>query len=186
MRNDPSAKIPPKAGAVDRTKFRDALKGVERAGRTALAEMRRLLAAIRPDGDGADLVPQPGLDSLDSLLEQISRAGLPVELHVDGDRFPLPRGVDLSAYRIVQEGLTNALKHARATSADVTVRYRPDELQLEVRDNGQGNATSDGLGHGLVGVRERVKIYGGEMTAGTATGGGFILSTRLPLGSDRP
>jgi signal transduction histidine kinase len=164
---------------------RDALKSVERAGRTALAEMRRLLAAIRPDGDEADLVPQPGLDGLDSLLEEVGRAGLPVELHVDGKPFPLPRGIDLSAYRIVQEGLTNALKHARATNADVTVRYRSDELQLEVRDNGQGSATSDGLGHGLVGVRERVKIYGGEMTAGAASEGGFVLSTRLPLGDDR-
>jgi signal transduction histidine kinase len=164
---------------------RDALQSVERAGRTALAEMRRLLAAIRPDGDEADLVPQPGLDGLDSLLEEVGRAGLPVELHVDGKPFPLPRGIDLSAYRIVQEGLTNALKHARATNADVTVRYRSDELQLEVRDNGQGSATSDGLGHGLVGVRERVKIYGGEMTAGAASEGGFVLSTRLPLGDDR-
>jgi signal transduction histidine kinase len=164
---------------------RDALSGVERAGRTALAEMRRLLAAIRPDGDEAELVPQPGLDGLDSLLTEIGRAGLPVELHVDGKPFPLPRGIDLSAYRIVQEGLTNALKHARATRADVTVRYRPDEVQLEVRDNGQGSATSDGLGHGLVGVRERVKIYGGEMTAGAATEGGFVLSTRLPLVDDR-
>ena len=100
--------------------------------------------------------------------------------------FPLPRGIDLSAYRIVQEGLTNALKHARASDADVTVRYRPDELEIEVRDNGQGSATSDGLGHGLVGVRERVKIYGGEMSAGTATGGGFVLSTRLPLDGDGP
>jgi signal transduction histidine kinase len=165
---------------------RDALQGVERAGRTALAEMRRLLAAIRPDGDEAELVPQPGLGALYSLVEEVGRAGLPVQLHVDGDPFPLPRGIDLSAYRIVQEGLTNALKHARATNADVTVRYRHDELQLEVRDNGRGTATSDGLGHGLVGVRERVKIYGGEMTAGTANGGGFVLSTRLPLGTDRP
>jgi signal transduction histidine kinase len=165
---------------------RDALKGVERAGRTALAEMRRLLAAIRPDGDEAELVPQPGLDGLQSLIEQVGRAGLPVELHIDGKPFPLPRGIDLSAYRIVQEGLTNALKHARATNADVTVRYRSDELQLEVRDNGQGSATSDGLGHGLVGVRERVKIYGGEMTAGAASEGGFVLSTRLPLVDDRP
>jgi signal transduction histidine kinase len=160
---------------------RDALRSVECAGRTALAEMRRLLAAIRPDGDEAELVPQPGLDGLDSLLEEIERAGLPVELHVDGEAFPLPRGVELSAYRIVQEGLTNALKHAGASDADVTVRYRPDELEIEVRDNGQGSATSDGLGHGLVGVRERVKIYGGEMTAGTATEGGFVLSTRLPV-----
>jgi signal transduction histidine kinase len=160
---------------------RDALRSVECAGRTALAEMRRLLAAIRPDGDEAELVPQPGLDGLDSLLEEIERAGLPVELHVDGEAFPLPRGVELSAYRIVQEGLTNALKHAGASDADVTVRYRPDELEIEVRDNGQGSATSDDLGHGLVGVRERVKIYGGEMTAGRATEGGFVLSTRLPV-----
>jgi signal transduction histidine kinase len=165
---------------------RDALRGVERAGRTALAEMRRLLGAMRRDGDEAELLPQPGLDGLDSLLEEIGRAGLPVELHVDGEPFPLPRGIDLSAYRIVQEGLTNTLKHARATDADVTVRYRPDELEIEVRDNGEGTSTSDGLGHGLVGVRERVRIYGGEMTAGTATGGGFVLSTRLPLGGDRP
>jgi signal transduction histidine kinase len=163
---------------------RDALRGVERAGRTALAEMRRLLAAMRREGEEAELVPQPGLDGLDSLLEQVGRAGLPVELHVDGEPVPLPRGIDLSAYRIVQEGLTNALKHARASNADVTFRYGLDELEIEVRDNGQGTSTSDGLGHGLVGVRERVKIYGGEMTTGTANGGGFVLSTRLPLGED--
>jgi signal transduction histidine kinase len=162
----------------------EALKAVERAGRTALAEMRRLLAAMRPDGDEAEFVPQPGLDGLDSLLDEVGRAGLPVHLHVDGEPFPLPRAIDLSAYRIVQEGLTNALKHSRASAADVTVRYRADELQLEVRDDGRGSATSDGLGHGLVGIRERVKIYGGEMTAGTATEGGFVLSTRLPIGSD--
>jgi signal transduction histidine kinase len=165
---------------------RDALQGVERAGRLALAEMRRLLGAMRSDGEEAELGPQPGLDGLDSLLEEIERAGLPVELHVDGDPFPLPRGIDLSAYRIVQEGLTNALKHARATTADVIVRYRPHALQLEIRDNGLGSATSDGLGHGLVGIRERVKIYGGEMSAEAATGGGFVLRTQLPVVSDRP
>jgi signal transduction histidine kinase len=163
---------------------RDALRSVERAGRTALAEMRRLLAAMRRDGDEAELLPQPGLDGLDSLLGEIGRAGLPVELHVDGEPFPLPRGIDLSAYRIVQEGLTNALKHARASDADVIVRYRPDELEIEVRDNGAGSSPSDGLGHGLVGVRERVKIYGGEMTASAAPEGGFVLSTRLPIVDD--
>jgi len=163
---------------------REALRDVERAGRTALAEMRRLLAAMRRDGDDVEFTPQPGLDGLDSLLEDVGRAGLPVELHVDGEPVPLPRGIDLSAYRIVQEGLTNALKHARASDADVTVRYLQDELEIEIRDNGQGSATSDGLGHGLVGVRERVKIYGGEMTAGRATGGGFVLSTRLPLSDE--
>jgi signal transduction histidine kinase len=165
----------------------DALTGVEQAGRTALAEMRRLLAAMRSEGDGDDVkfTPQPGLDGLDLLLEQAGRAGLPARLHVDGEPFPLPRGLDLSAYRIVQEGLTNALKHARATIADVTVRYLPEEVQLEVRDDGKGASSSDGLGHGLIGVRERVKIYGGEMSAGTANGRGFILSARLPVAAER-
>jgi signal transduction histidine kinase len=148
--------------------------------------MRRLLGAMRSDGEDLELAPQPGLDGLDSLVEKVGRAGLPVRLHIDGNPFPLPRAIDLSAYRIVQEGLTNALKHAHAGHADVTVRYDPDELQIEVRDDGEGGSTSDGLGHGLVGVRERVKIYGGEMTAATATGGGFILSTRLPLSGGRP
>jgi signal transduction histidine kinase len=171
----------PDAQAEDR----DALQGVEQAGRTALAEMRRLLGAMRNDGDEAELAPQPGLDGLDSLLEEVGRAGLPVQLEVEGKPFPLPRAIDLSAYRIVQEGLTNALKHARASDAEVTVRYRPDEIQLEVRDNGEGPATSDGLGHGLIGIRERVKIYGGEMTAGPATGGGLVLSRRLPLSDGR-
>jgi signal transduction histidine kinase len=165
---------------------REALRSVERAGRTAPTEMRRLLGAMRDEREEVSFVPQPGLDGLDSLLEEVTRAGLPVELHVDGEPFPLPRGVDLSAYRIVQEGLTNALKHARATTANVTVRYALDELQIEVRDNGVGSSTTDGLGHGLVGVRERVKIYGGQMSAGSANGGGFVLSTRLPLSGDGP
>jgi signal transduction histidine kinase len=104
---------------------------------------------------------------------------------VDGDPFPLPRAIDLSAYRIVQEGLTNALKHARASRADVTFRYGSDDLRIEVRDDGEGVATSDGLGHGLVGIRERVTIYGGEMTAGAAPDGGFVLGARLPLGDYR-
>jgi signal transduction histidine kinase len=165
---------------------RDALNGVERAGRTALAEMRGLLAAMRSDGDEVELLPQPGVDGLETLVKQVGRAGLPVELHVDGEPFPLPRGIDLSAYRIVQEGLTNALKHAQATTANVTVRYEPHALVLEIRDDGIGTATSDGLGHGLVGIRERVKIYGGEMSAGRVNGGGFVLSTRLPLTRGRP
>ncbi len=134
-----------------------------------------------PTGTKPSSCPSPASTASTRLLDEVGRAGLPVELHVDGEPVPLPRGIDLSAYRIVQEGLTNALKHARASDADVTVRYRPDELEIEVRDNGLGSATTDGLGHGLVGVRERVKIYGGEMSAGTATGGGFVLSTRLPL-----
>jgi signal transduction histidine kinase len=163
---------------------RDALRSVERAGRTALTEMRRLLAAMRREDDEVEFVPQPGLDGLNALLAEVGRAGLPAKLHVDGEPFPLPRGVDLSAYRIVQEGLTNALKHANASDADVTVRYRPDEVEIEVRDNGNGVAKTDGLGHGLVGVRERVKIYGGEMSAGSIPEGGFVLSTRLPIAEE--
>ncbi|HEX2233073.1 MAG TPA: sensor histidine kinase, partial [Thermoleophilaceae bacterium] len=163
---------------------KEALGRVEQAGRTALVEMRRLLGAMRRNGDEVELAPEPGLDSLDSLVEEVERAGLPVRLQVEGDPFPLPRALDLSAYRIVQEGLTNALKHAHASVADVTVRYSADEVRIEVRDDGLGDSKGDGLGHGLVGIGERVKIYGGEMSAGTAPEGGFVLSTRLPLGGD--
>jgi signal transduction histidine kinase len=160
---------------------REALTHVERAGRAALAEMRRLLGAMRRDGEGVELGPQPGLDGLESLLEDVRRAGLLVRLQVEGEPFPLPRAIDLSAYRIVQEGLTNALKHAGASHADVTLRYRPDELELHVLDDGAGPASTNGLGHGLVGIRERVKIYGGEMSAGAAPAGGFMLAARLPI-----
>jgi signal transduction histidine kinase len=169
----------------DREEDIDALGRVEQAGRTALTEMRRLLGAMRSDGDGVELGPQPGLDALDSLVDDVSRAGLPVRLHLDGERLPLPRAIDLSAYRIVQEGLTNALKHARASHVEVTVRYRPDELELEVADDGKGPATTNGHGHGLIGIRERVNIYGGEMSAGAAAAGGFVLSARLPVDRDQ-
>ena len=162
----------------------DALRGVEQAGRTALAEMRRLLSAMRRDGDDLELAPQPGLDGVGALVAEVGRAGLPVTLHVEGEAAPLPRAIDLSAYRIVQEGLTNALKHARAHHAEVTLRYAPDELQIEVRDDGAGGGASNGPGYGLVGVGERVKIYGGTMTAGAAPDGGFVLGARLPLGGD--
>ena len=165
---------------------RAALDDVERAGRTALAEMRHLLGAMRRNGEDAELTPQPGLDGLESLLEKVRSAGLPVGLHVDGERVPLPRALDLSAYRIVQEGLTNALKHAGAGQAEVVVSYDADELRIEVRDDGEGGAPSDGLGHGLIGVRERVKIYGGAMNAEADPDGGFVLSASLPLGGERP
>jgi signal transduction histidine kinase len=128
-------------------------------------------------------VPQPGLRDLDGLVDGVERAGLPVRLRIDGEPYPLPDALDVSAYRIVQEALTNALKHAQASEAEVVVGYGSDALQIDVRDNGHGAlpTNGDGQGHGLVGIRERVKIYGGEMTAGTASGGGFVLSTRLPL-----
>ena len=160
---------------------REVLMGVEQTGRAALAEMRRLLAVTRRDSDDVELTPQPGLDALDSLVKRIERTGLPVRVRIDGDPFPLPRGIDLSAYRIVQEGLTNTVKHAAASHVEVTVHYAPDELRIDICDDGQGAGSSDGLGHGLIGVRERVNLYGGEMSAGTVNGRGFVLSTRLPV-----
>jgi signal transduction histidine kinase len=162
-----------------------ALEDVERAGRTALAEMRRLLGAMRDRGDEAELEPQPGLENLNALVARVRSAGLPVRLDVEGEPVPLPRALDLSAYRIVQEGLTNVLKHAEASHAEVVVRHRPDALELEVRDDGHGPVKGDGLGHGLVGIRERVKLYGGELTAGPANGGGFVLSASLRLTDER-
>jgi signal transduction histidine kinase len=164
----------------------EALRAVEQTGRSALAEMRHLLDAMRDDGEAIELGPQPGLDRLDSLLQDVGRAGLPVQLRVEGDHVDLPRGVDISAYRIIQEGLTNALKHAGATQAEVALRYVPEGLVIEVRDDGRGAVGSNGHGHGLIGIRERVKLYGGEMSAGTCNGGGFILSAQLPLTEYRP
>ena len=164
---------------------REALIGVEQAGRAALAEMRHLLDAMREDGEGVELGPQPGLDRLDALLQDVGRAGLPARLHVDGDPLDLPRGIDISAYRIVQEGLTNVLKHARATRAEVELEYAPDQLRIEVSDNGHGAARSDSRGHGLIGIHERVKLYGGEMTTAATNGGGFTLTACLPLAGYR-
>jgi signal transduction histidine kinase len=164
---------------------REVLMGVEQTGRAALAEMRRLLAVMRRDSDDVELTPQPGLDGLDALVKRIERTGLPVRIRIDGEPFPLPRGIDLSAYRIVQEGLTNTVKHAAASRAEVTVHYARDEIRIDVCDDGQGAGTNDGLGHGLIGVRERVNLYGGEMSAGTVNGRGFVLSTRLPVAHER-
>ena len=165
-----------------RSEDRDALTGVEQVGREALAEMRHLLDAMRDDGEDLELGPQPGLDRLDALLQEVGRTGLPVRLHMDGNPLELPRGIDISAYRIVQEALTNVLKHSGASQAEVGVEYTPDQLRIEVRDNGRGAAARNGgSGHGLIGIRERVKLYGGEMSTGSANGGGFVLSARLPL-----
>jgi signal transduction histidine kinase len=160
---------------------RRALMAVEKAGRTALAEMRHLLGAMREAGDDLELAPQRGVEGFPALIEDVGRAGLPVRLRVGGTPVPLPMAIDYSVYRIVQEGLTNALKHARASEAGVELRYGGDELQIEVSDDGREVVPGDGLGHGLTGVRERVKIHGGEMSAGPRPGGGFVLRARLPL-----
>jgi signal transduction histidine kinase len=157
-----------------------ALQAVERTGRAALTEMRRLLGVIHEDED-VDLSPQPGLDRLDALVDEVRLAGLPVELHLEGEARELPRSLDLSAYRIVQEALTNCLKHARASRAEVTLTYTADDLRIEVVDDGRGQTASDGLGRGITGIRERVKIYGGTMTTGDGPGDGFRLSVVLPV-----
>jgi signal transduction histidine kinase len=162
----------------------EALHVAEQMGRTALAEMRQLLGAMQRNGDAVELAPQPGLDDLEALVDEVGRAGLAIHLHVDGEPTPLSRARGLSAYRIVQEGITNSLKHASAGRVDVTLRYAPDELEIEVRDDGRGTSRTDGLGHGLVGIRERVKIFGGEMSAGAAPEGGFVLRARLPVGDE--
>jgi signal transduction histidine kinase len=166
------------------TENRQALLNVEQAGRTALAEMRRLLGAMRRGDEQPDFTPQPGLADLDRLLEDVRAAGLAVQLRVRGEPVALSPGLDLSAYRIVQEAVTNTLKHARARHAEVDVRYEPHHLLVEVRDDGAGSSTNGEPGHGLVGIGERVKIFGGDMTAGRAPEGGFVVRARLPLDGD--
>lgn len=168
---------------VDPERARTPLVAVQDTGRTALGELRRMLGVLREQGgDGAALAPQPGLAGLDELVAQVRAAGLPVRLRVEGERRALPSGVDLSAYRIVQEGLTNTLKHAGPARAEVVVSYGHRHLDLRVSDDGRGHdPASNGDGHGLVGMRERVALYGGELRAGPAPGGGYLLTARLPL-----
>jgi signal transduction histidine kinase len=185
------------AGAARRVLRRDAdraseaLTSIELTGRQALDELRRLLGMVRKYDRGApDLAPQPRLQDIDALITQVEEAGLPVELVVDGEPYPLPSGIDLSVFRIVQEALTNSLKHAGPARATVALTYRPDELSLDVTDDGRGLAEppfSDGDddgrggGHGLVGMRERVAFYGGDLAAGPRPGGGYQVRARLPL-----
>jgi signal transduction histidine kinase len=134
-----------------------------------------------PDEQAA-IGPQPGLGSLGSLVDQVREAGLAVAVHVEGEQVPLPRGIDLSAYRIVQEALTNTLKHAGTAQAEIVVRYGPSAVEVEVSDDGQGAQNgANGTGHGLIGMRERVALYGGTLRTGTRPGGGYEVRARLPL-----
>jgi len=143
--------------------------------------MRRLVGVLRRPEETPALAPQPSLEHLDKLVAHVRESGLPVELIVEGDAVPLPAGLDLTAYRLVQEGLTNALKHARADRAQVVVRYGDGEIEVEVADNGTGGGDGAGGGHGLVGMRERVAVYGGELEAAPRPEGGFRLRATLPV-----
>jgi signal transduction histidine kinase len=165
----------------DQEQEREALEIVEQTGREALAEMRRLVGVLRRPEEAPALAPQPSLQHLDRLVAQARESGLPVELRIEGEPTPLPPGVDLTAYRLVQEGLTNAIKHARASKADVVVRYSDGKVEVSVTDDGSGDGDGGGGGHGLVGMRERVSVYGGELEAGPRPEGGYSLRARLPV-----
>jgi signal transduction histidine kinase len=158
----------------------EALRSVERTGRQALRELRRMLGILRTD-EGPRLAPQPGVGDVTPLVAQMREAGLPVELELSGQPLAVAPGFDLAAYRIVQEALTNVLKHAGPAHARVIVRYASGELELEIADDGRGPGEAGDPGHGLVGMRERVALYDGELDAGARNGGGFVVRVRLPL-----
>ena len=168
---------------------REALLTIEETGRTALTEMRRLLGILRGANETPSLAPQPGMATLGVLVEQVRDSGLPVEYRVEGEPVELPPGIDLSAYRIVQEALTNALRHAGPARARVSVRYRPERLELEIendgRNDGNGDAGSDG--QGLIGMQQRVELYGGQLAFGPRLGApGYRVQATLPLTEEGP
>ncbi len=157
----------------------DAMEQVSQTGRHALGEMRRLLGVLRDDG-GAALAPQPGLADIDGLLERLRAAGLRVTLETSGDPIALGPGAELTVYRLVQEALTNTLKHAGAdVAATVRLRYERDGIDIEVTDDGRGRARVSAGGQGLSGMRERAAVYGGSIDAGPAAGGGWRVHARL-------
>lgn len=165
---------------------RNALDVIAITGRETVDEMRALLGVLRSD-DGPDaLKPQPGLADLDRLFCGVREAGLPVVLRIEGSRRPLPPALDLSAFRIVQEALTNTLKHAGPAQAQVTVRYEDQAVELEIADTGRGPSRERGAGHGLVGMRERAAMFGGVLEAAPGAGGGFTVRARLPHRTSAP
>jgi signal transduction histidine kinase len=164
---------------------REAFDVIERVSEQALTEMRRLLGLLRQEDEELVLAPQPSLARIDELVSALKASGLPVEVTVEGEPAPLPPGVDVSAYRIVQEALTNSLKHAGPARAHVYVRYHDDDVELEILDDGAGTGNGGGTGHGLAGIRERVAVIGGEMDTGRRPDGGYAVRARLPLGSAR-
>lgn len=160
---------------------REALLRIQQAGRQTVVELRRLLGILRGHERELEISPQPSLAGLEVLVEQVRRSGLPVEVGVEGAAIPLSVSLDLSAYRILQEGLTNVLRHAGATKATVAIRYLPQVLELEIVDDGQGTRDNATWGHGLVGIRERVALFDGTLETGNRTEGGFFLRALLPL-----
>jgi signal transduction histidine kinase len=168
---------------ADPQRARHALKSIEILGREALTEMRRLLGVLWTHDEGSK-APQPGLADLPDLIAQIERAGLPVELRISGQPRTLPAGVELSAYRIVQEALTNTLKHAGPARADVELRYHPDLLEVRVDDNGQGSSSLLKAGQGVVSMRQRAALVGGEVSLGPRSGTGFQVAAKLPLNGE--
>lgn len=171
----------------------EALLAVEAAGRDTMAELRHLLGLLAPKGSGEQddaLSPQPSLTRLTELIDRIAFAGLPVEVRISGDPCPLPAGVDATAYRIIQEALTNALKHGDGVQAEVAVRYGSHALRVEVLNTGPSVLTGgrppapEGDGRGLLGLKQRVAVYGGQLDARRRIGGGFRVRAKLPL--ERP
>jgi signal transduction histidine kinase len=168
---------------TDPSAARRALDAVETTGREGLTELRRMLDVLVVDVPPEDLDPAPGLGQLDSLADRVREAGVPVTVNVAGEPRPLPAGVDLSAYRIVQEALTNVLKHAARASATVAVHYRPDEVELRVCDDGETATRGEGTGRGLINMRERAHLFGGRFEAGAQPEGGFAVTAVLPTGA---
>jgi signal transduction histidine kinase len=176
------------AGAVrrllrpDQERERQALEVIEATGREALTEMRRLVGLLREQGSMPEFAPQPSMRAVDVLVGTVREAGLPVELEIDGVPRELPPGVDLSAYRVIQESLTNALRYAGPAHAWVVVRWGEEALELEISNDGRSEPGRGGTGHGLEGLRERVALVGGSIESGPRSGGGFVVRAHLPLG----
>ena len=167
----------------DEPEVRNALAAIETTGRETVDEMRRMLGILRRSDDELALAPQPSLRDLGALVEQVKAAGLDVDARIEGEPRALPAGLDLSAFRIVQEALTNALRYAAPAHVEVVVRYLEDRIVLEVVDDGAGSADSRGTGNGLVGMRERVALFGGDLRAGKRAEGGWELHATLPVGA---
>ena len=173
--------------APDESSARETLGSIERSGREALAEMGRLVGMLRSDGEAGEREPQPGLARLEELVERVREAGIVVEVVVEGTPRPLPASLDVSAFRIVQEALTNVARHSGSSRATVNLRWEPTALEIQVADDGVGppaeSGRREGGGHGLVGVRERVALFGGVLATGRSDLGGYLLTARLPLSS---